>query len=294
MEAATGHPHKTMDRQDLFQPLGAQVRAELDTLIRDMYARNAYMTSWYGTVPYSTSLIQKLKNFLSYARRGFDSQIGRNNRGKDYEPLPGAGDDDRLPWYLYWEIAHVMQFGPRLAPGMKALDAGGTGSLFTSYLASKGVEVHSIDLNPDLVAIGNDIAQKMGFNMKSYSMDMTKIQFPAESFDHAYSICVFEHLELQQRHRALAEIHRILRPGGRLSITFDYRNPRPFLATRGMCTDQEHLILTQGDIERSFLSSGHFELEPGAPFHDNGKNYLVNSTCKDTPYTFGSVILRKR
>src|SRR5690606_17676105 len=116
---------------------------------------------------------------------------------------------------------------PALKPGMKVLDAGGTSSLFSCYLASKGVEVHSIDINPQLIDTANKIGKKMGWGMHAYAMDAQALKFDEGFFDHAFSICVFEHLDFYIKQRALVEFHRTLKPGGHVGITFDYNNPAP-------------------------------------------------------------------
>jgi 2-polyprenyl-3-methyl-5-hydroxy-6-metoxy-1,4-benzoquinol methylase len=97
-----------------------------------------------------------------------------------------------------------MTRGPRLEGHHRVLDAGGTASLFSCQLASRGVELQSIDLNERLVATGNDISSGMGWNMRSHSMDMTALEFEDDSFDHAFSICVFEHLDASLRQAPFA------------------------------------------------------------------------------------------
>jgi hypothetical protein len=145
--------NKTMSRSDLFADDAAPIVDGLDELIRRMYAKGLFMTSWYGSLPGTGAEAPASRTRGS--RRVLDSILGRKsraagvgieNRGPDYEPLADAADDDRIPWYLYWEISWVLTKGPQLLPGSRLLDAGGTSSLFTCYLASLGHEVHSIDL----------------------------------------------------------------------------------------------------------------------------------------------------
>jgi 2-polyprenyl-3-methyl-5-hydroxy-6-metoxy-1,4-benzoquinol methylase len=49
--------------------------------------------------------------------------------------------------------------------------------------------------------------------------DMTRLQFPDESYALALALDVIEHLSFEQQSQALAEIHRILKPGGRALLT---------------------------------------------------------------------------
>ena len=221
-------------------------------------------------------------------------RVGLDNRGLDYEALPGAADYGRFPWYLYWETCWVLRHGPTLERPMRLLDAGGASSLFSCYLASLGHEVYSIDLSKELVANTNRIARAMGWTLRSYVMNMTKLDFPDKFFDHAYSVCVFEHLNLAARKSALNEIARCLKPGGMLSLTFDYRNPAPVLWGHGPATREENQLKTQQDIWRSFLSTDSFELRGNREFNDNGQSYLVHPQFGNAPYTFGALFLQKK
>lgn len=157
-----------------------------------------------------------------------------------------------------------------------------------------GVEVHSIDINETLVSNGNKISKKMGWNMLSYEMNMKELDFEDKYFDHAYSICVFEHLDYEIKQAALSEIARTLKPNGVLSITFDYRNPAPSIAGFGPDTSKENRLSTKEDIKRNFLDNDYFELLGNQNFYDNGKSYLVHPQFNNAPYTFGAIFLKKR
>ena len=120
--------------------------------------RRLYMTSWYGSLPHEEPRPPRWPrspvDFVNHAVKQvlgmnpkYNLAVGLDNRGPGYTPLPGAADDRRIPWYLYWEVAWVILNGPELSRVARVLDAGGTGSLFTCYLASLGMEVHSVDIN---------------------------------------------------------------------------------------------------------------------------------------------------
>jgi len=127
-------------------------------------------------------------------------------------------------------------------------------------------------------------------------MDMTKLDFDDEYFDHAYSICVFEHLDFEAKQAALLEIARCLKPNGILSVTFDYRNPAPSVWNRGFDTNTRDLLRTEEDIRRNFLSTDRFTLLGNELFHDNGESYLVHPdpAFKGERYTFGAIFLMKK
>ncbi|MDW7710974.1 MAG: class I SAM-dependent methyltransferase [Deferrisomatales bacterium] len=290
--------NKTMDRDDLLTPGGRAFTAELNRLAESLEAKRLPVTSWYGGLPVrGTELSFRGLRALGRRLLGRPEHLGRtdaiNRGGASYEPLPGVSRDDRHPWFLYWEAYWVSAHGPRLSPADRVLDAGGTASLFSCHLASRGAEVHSVDLNEELVAAGHEIARATGWNLRSAGMDMADLRFDDGTFDHAYSVCVFEHLDSGLRQRALREIARVLKPGGTLSLTFDYGAPGVYLSGRGPSCDPEHLLRTPEDVHRTFFSAPCFEPLGNTAFADNGKTYLVWPDKDRRPYTFGAVFLRK-
>jgi SAM-dependent methyltransferase len=53
--------------------------------------------------------------------------------------------------------------------------------------------------------------------------DATRLQYPDASFDAAYSASVIEHIPGDGDSTAMAELARVIRPGGLLALTFPYR-----------------------------------------------------------------------
>lgn len=286
-----------MDRSDLTTDEAKPIVKAINDLIKTLYSKNLYMTNWYGNLPREGKIelnIDRIKYLIKKILKRTENKTDIANRGIDYEPLCNSADDSRIPWYLYWEIFWVIKNSPQLKSDMRILDAGGTSSLFTCYLASLGYEIHSIDINEKLVSNGNKLTSIMGWNMFSYTMNMKNLDFEDEYFDHAYSICVFEHLDYNIKQSALNEITRCLKPNGILSITFDYRNPAPAVAGFGPDPSQRNQLKTKKDITRNFLSTEHLELVGNQEFYDNGKSYLVHPHYHNAPYTFGSIFLKKK
>ncbi len=273
--------NKSMSRADLTADETQPTIRALNELIKTLYDKGLSMSSWIGTSPGQPREKEALQ-------QGVDQRL-------NYQPLPDAADDLRIPWFLYWEIAWVMKTASKfLKPGMRVLDAGGTSSLFTFYLASLGVEVHSVDLNEKLKGNGDKVAEAMGWNMHSYTMDLRELSFPDGYFDHAFSICVFEHLDYDIKQAALAEISRCLKPDGIFSITFDYRNPAPGVVGYGKDPRPRNQLKSIADIDRTFLASGHFELTGNPDFRDNNESYLLHPLFNNAPYTFGALFLKKK
>lgn len=290
--------NKTMDRDDLLSSEGAPFVSQLSQLAQELEERRLPITSWYGGL-FRPGFELSLKGMRSFIRRRFGrtGRIGPTaeiNRGADsYEPVPGIQCDDLHPWFLYWEAFWVMSNGPNLRDGARILDAGGTASLFSYYLAAQGHETRSVDLNKRLAAAGDKTARAMNWNLHSYCMDMTHLEFGSGHFDHAYSLCVMQHLDSDTRKKALREIGRVLKAGGILSLTFDYGAPGVFLCDGGFNYEPDNQIRTPDDVCRHFISCPLFEPMGNLPFEDIGKTYLSWPPDPSNRYTFGAVFLRR-
>ncbi|MDQ6915699.1 MAG: class I SAM-dependent methyltransferase [Actinomycetota bacterium] len=239
--------NKTMDRDDLDAPAARAVAGELDRLIERLRARGLRVSSWYGF----------------FDLPGDPDSMERVNRGYGYEPLEDAVDDHRFPWFLYWEIAWLT-INNEYRPGQRLLDLGGCSSLFSLYMASKGLDVVAVDLDRDLVANGDEVAAATGWRLRNRRMDIRELEV-AERFDHVASVCVFEHLPIHGRMQTSTRIRDVLVDGGSFSLTFDYRNP-----------SRRARIDSPADVEEQFVRPSGLRIRGNREFHDNGKRYLLH------------------
>ena len=116
-----------------------------------------------------------------------------------------------------WKAFTVAQAAVR--PGMKVLDvAGGTGDLARAFARRVGPtgEVWLTDINASMLAVGRDRLVDDGLIHPVALCDAEKLPFPDAHFDRvsvAFGLRNMTHKEL-----ALAEMTRVLKPGGRLYV----------------------------------------------------------------------------
>lgn len=109
----------------------------------------------------------------------------------------------------------------RIPSGAQALDvATGKGAVLLPAARAVGPDGHvtGIDLSDAMVReAAEEISRQAVDNVRVCRMDAERLQFPDASFDRVlcgFAIFYFPHCE-----RALAEMRRVLRPGGRIALT---------------------------------------------------------------------------
>ena len=239
--------NKTMEPSDIEYDRPKTIIAELNDLIRYLKNNRLRVSSWYGCFEYSAQ----------------ESLYETINRGYNYTPLDHSEDDKYFPWFLYWEIVWVV-LKAEFKIGQKILDLGGSSSLFSYYLASKGLDVTTVDLQRNLVENANSVARQTGWHLKNHVMDMQDLSFD-KKFDHITSICVNEHIPIIARVKINRMIKNLLIPGGRFSITFDYRNP-----------SRRAMINSPKDVYKQFVEPSGLKMRGNQQFFDSGNSYLLH------------------
>ena len=106
-----------------------------------------------------------------------------------------------------------------IRPGMRVLDiAGGTGDLARAMARRAGPngEVWLTDINESMLAVGRDRMLDAGLMLPTALADAERLPFPDASFDRV--TVAFGLRNMTHKERALAEMHRVLRPGGKLLV----------------------------------------------------------------------------
>ncbi|WP_269533587.1 bifunctional demethylmenaquinone methyltransferase/2-methoxy-6-polyprenyl-1,4-benzoquinol methylase UbiE [Chitinimonas sp. BJYL2] len=116
-----------------------------------------------------------------------------------------------------WKIFTIAQSGVR--EGSRVLDiAGGTGDLSLAFLKRVGKtgQVWLTDINSSMLTVGRDRLVDAGFLNPVAQCDAEKLPFPSNYFD-----CItvaFGLRNMTHKDAALAEMLRVLKPGGRLLV----------------------------------------------------------------------------
>ncbi|GIW41298.1 MAG: SAM-dependent methyltransferase [Candidatus Binatia bacterium] len=144
---------------------------------------------------------------------------------------------------LYYEFSHVYDhvfgrvFGRRIRgvveslcipPGAKVLEVGvGTGLSLEAY--PRHCHVVGIDLAPDMLQIAQEKVNRHGWrHVTLMEMDAQKLSFPDDSFDYVTAFHVVS--VVPDPRRAVAEMARVLKPGGTLVVINHFRSRNPVLA----------------------------------------------------------------
>ncbi|HZN46691.1 MAG TPA: bifunctional demethylmenaquinone methyltransferase/2-methoxy-6-polyprenyl-1,4-benzoquinol methylase UbiE [Ramlibacter sp.] len=115
-----------------------------------------------------------------------------------------------------------------IRPGQRVLDiAGGTGDLaqaFARKVGAEGLVVHT-DINASMLGVGRDRLLDAGLVLPTVVCDAEKLPFEPESFDRV-SVS-FGLRNMTHKDQALAEMQRVLKPGGKLLVLEFSRVARP-------------------------------------------------------------------
>jgi demethylmenaquinone methyltransferase/2-methoxy-6-polyprenyl-1,4-benzoquinol methylase len=112
--------------------------------------------------------------------------------------------------------------------GQQVLDiAGGTGDLALAFAAKVGLtgKVVHTDINEAMLRTGRDRLLDAGVALPTLVCDAEKLPFPDASFD-LVSVA-FGLRNMTRKEEALAEMNRVLRPGGKLMVLEFSKVPRP-------------------------------------------------------------------
>jgi SAM-dependent methyltransferase len=100
--------------------------------------------------------------------------------------------------------------------GLRVLDVGCGPGFYAEALADRGASVTAFDASPDLVRRAQ-LRVGSRADVRVWDLEQPLTWLTDEDFDVALMALVIHHID--DRVRALSEVHRVLRPGGRLVLS---------------------------------------------------------------------------
>lgn len=143
---------------------------------------------------------------------------------------------------LTGQVARVLDFGAGI---------GSSVSHFERYFP--GISLTCVDVSLDSLRIGRERFAQVGF----VAFDGRRLPFADGSFDCVFSACVFHHIEAALHVRLFAELRRVLRSGGLITI-FEH-NPLNPLTVRAVSTcafDENAILLRARTLRDRLLEAG--------------------------------------
>mgnify|MGYP002628630219 FL=1 len=133
--------------------------------------------------------------------------------------------------HRFWKKITIAR--AQVKPGQKVLDiAGGTGDLAAAFAeaadwgGNSEAQVWLSDINASMLGVGRDRLLDRGMALPCVQFDAEKIPFPARYFD--VVTVAFGLRNMTHKEDALAEMLRVIRPGGRV-LVLEFSKPDAFL-----------------------------------------------------------------
>ena len=106
--------------------------------------------------------------------------------------------------------------------GKSVLEIGCGSGIDTAEFTRHGAKVTATDLTKEAVELTKNLLEIAGLSAKVIQADATNLPFEDSSFDCVYSYGVLHHIPDMKS--ALTEIHRVLKPGGKLMVMLYHRD----------------------------------------------------------------------
>lgn len=146
------------------------------------------------------------------AEKAYLARAG-TGRWERVKPFSSPGHDDMAEGARLIHDFAVMLACLAPKPGDRVLDLGAGSCWVSEWLGRFGIRTVSIDIATDMLRVGRE---RLGGAAWIVTGDAERLPLAPASIDHAVVLNAFHHVP--DGPAALAELHRVLRPGGRLFL----------------------------------------------------------------------------
>ncbi len=145
-----------------------------------------------------------------------------------------ANSDERVGWELIWRSGNippryqslaeptpsVVEWAGHLPAGSFILDVGCGVGRHLVYLGKRGFRVAGVDVSPSAIRISQEVCAERQIPFEGHVADMSHLPWDDNTFDGALSISTIHHHLRADVVKTLAEVRRVLKPGGLLVTDF--------------------------------------------------------------------------
>ena len=154
--------------------------------------------------------------------------------------------------------SEVEELKDYIKDGEKILDLGCGSGRLCRIIDGKNIDYTGIDFSENLILIARE-----NYGKKFIVGDILNLPFPEENFDSVWAIASLHHIPTKKfRKRVVAEIKRVLKPGGRIIVTCwkikSFLRRDVFIPFHGK--KRYYHVFSKREIERLFKKSG-FKVE---------------------------------
>ena len=173
----------------------------------------------------------------------FDQYAGKyDNLHRD--SIRASGEEPE--YFAAYKADYVRRMVPGGWAGLRILDFGcGIGNGIP-HLATRfpGSELTGVDVSGDSIAMAREANPHARFER----IEGARLPLPDASADIAVAACVFHHIPPPERAQWIAELHRVLAPGGRL-VVFEHNplNPVTQRVVAACEFDDDAILLPRGE-----------------------------------------------